>query len=101
MKQIIITLNEENTLHVSAPGIPHYEVLGALHGAIAAVQGVSYIPPTEAESIQKDLLNTEEAMKLLRCSKRTMHNWRKSGKLPFKTIGSKIYYRITDLKKMI
>lgn len=42
-------------------------------------------------------LTTEEVSKLLKVSKRTLQNYRDEGKLGFSQIGSKIYYRSTDL----
>jgi excisionase family DNA binding protein len=96
MKEIKITVDDNNTLQVTAVSMVHYEILGALHGAIAAVQGAERnTKPAE------QLLNTEEAIKLLRCSKRTIQNWRNEKRIPFKTIGGKLYYAKEDLLKLM
>lgn len=42
-------------------------------------------------------LTTEEVSKLLKVSKRTLQNYRDEGKLGFSQIGSKIYYRSSDI----
>ncbi|EFK59653.1 helix-turn-helix domain-containing protein [Sphingobacterium spiritivorum] len=42
-------------------------------------------------------LTTEEVSKLLKVSKRTLQKYRDEGKLGFSQIGSKIYYRSTDI----
>lgn len=42
-------------------------------------------------------LTTEEVSKLLKVSKRTLQNYRDEGKLGFSQIGSKIYYKSSDI----
>jgi len=104
MKQITIT-EKDGLITTKAVGMKRIEVIGhlqlALHNAIKGMPEHSNTPPTEVEPIQKDLLNNAEAMELLRCSKRTLQNWRKSNKIPFKMIGSKIYYTRDNLEKLI
>lgn len=46
-------------------------------------------------------LTTEEVSKLLKVSKRTLQNYRDEGKLGFSQIGSKIYYRSTDIEAFL
>ena len=104
MKQITIT-EKDGMITTKAVGMKRIEVIGhlqlALHNAIKGMPEHSNTPPTESEAVRKDLLNTEEAMTMLRCSKRTMQNWRDKKLLPFKMIGNKIYYTRANLEKLI
>ncbi len=56
--------------------------------------------PTPKPEPEK-LLTTQEACELLRCSKPTLHRWKKSGIVPFVRLGSNIRYKQTDLEKLI
>jgi len=47
------------------------------------------------------LLTTNEACELLRCSKPTLHRWKRAGIIPFVRIGSNIRYKQSDLEKLI
>ncbi len=54
----------------------------------------------EVEKPEK-LFTTQEACELLRCSKPTLHRWKRDGIIPFVRIGSNIRYRESDLMKLI
>lgn len=47
------------------------------------------------------LLTTAEACAFLRCSRPTIHRWKREGLVPFVRIGSCIRYRESDLKKLL
>ena len=51
--------------------------------------------------MNKELLNIEEACKVLSVSKRTLQSWRDSGIIPFSQIGSKIYFKTSDIRQII
>lgn len=53
------------------------------------------------EKKEERLLTTNEACEFLRCSKPTLHRWKKNGTIPFIRIGSNIRYKQTDLEKLI
>jgi len=53
------------------------------------------------EEKPEKLLTTPEACKLLHCSAPTIIRWKKSGIVPFIKIGGKVWYRESDLKKLI
>lgn len=55
--------------------------------------------PVEEKS--EKLYTAEEACKLLRCSKPTLHRWKKEGIIPFVRIGVNIRYRESDLKNLL
>jgi len=46
-------------------------------------------------------LDNQEFMQLMNVSKRTAQNWRADGVISFSQIGSKIYYRMSDVKKLL
>ncbi len=53
------------------------------------------------EQPQERLLTTNEACEFLRCSKPTLHRWKKAGIVPFIRIGGNIRYRESDLTELI
>ena len=59
-----------------------------------------FTPPTQ-EKKEEELLTTNEACKLLRCSKPTLHRWKQEGIIPHVRIGVNIRYRKSDLNKLI
>jgi DNA-binding MarR family transcriptional regulator len=46
-------------------------------------------------------LDNQEFLQLMNISKRTAQSWRDEGKVSFSQIGSKIYYRMSDVKKLL
>ena len=50
--------------------------------------------PSEKED---ELLKIEDAVKMFRVSKVTLHKWRKRGLLPFHRIASRIYFKKSEL----
>ena len=64
-----------------------------------AMKGRTTIPLKKEET--DALLTTDEACQRLRCSKPTLHRWKKAGIIPFLRIGSNIRYRESDIKKLI
>ena len=44
-------------------------------------------------------LTNKEASELLQVTARTMQNYRDKGIIPFSQVGSKIYYKVSDLEK--
>ena len=57
--------------------------------------------PEIKESNEEVLYTTEEACKILKCSKPTLHRWKKEGIVPHVRIGANIRYKKTDLVKLI
>jgi excisionase family DNA binding protein len=47
------------------------------------------------------LYTTAEACEILRCSKPTLHRWKKAGIIPFVRLGVNIRYKESDLKKLL
>jgi len=44
-----------------------------------------------------ELLTVEETLKLLKCSKQALWNWRKNGILPSYRLGNRVYYKKSDI----
>lgn len=49
----------------------------------------------------EELLNTEEAMKLLKVSKVTIHNWKKKGIIKSHKIGRKLFFKKHEILESI
>jgi len=45
--------------------------------------------------------DNQEFLKLMNISKRTAQSWRDEGKIAFSQIGSKIYYKMADVTKLL
>ncbi len=43
------------------------------------------------------LLTIKETIKILKCSKQALHNWRKNGILPSYRMGNRVYYKKSDI----
>ena len=56
--------------------------------------------PEIKESNDEVLYTTEEACKILKCSKPTLHRWKKEGIVPHIRIGNNIRYKKSDLLKL-
>jgi len=50
---------------------------------------------------QDTFLDNQEFLQLMNISKRTAQSWRDEGKVSFSQIGSKIYYRMSDVQKLL
>lgn len=49
-----------------------------------------------------ELLTELEALEKLKISRQTIYSWRKQGKLPFVSFGTKaVRYRVSDIEKLI
>ena len=46
-------------------------------------------------------LDNQEFLQLMNISKRTAQSWRDEGKVSLSQIGSKIYYRMSDVQKLL
>lgn len=56
-------------------------------------------PKKENESVstQEELLTVDETLKLLKCSKQALWNWRKNGILPSYRLGNRVFYKRSDI----
>ena len=47
------------------------------------------------------IYNTDELIRLLKVSRRTVQNWRDQGTIEFSQVNGKIYYRMSAIAKML
>ncbi|WP_232817793.1 helix-turn-helix domain-containing protein [Winogradskyella tangerina] len=63
---------------------------------------VQELMPQQKKEVNKpafsdELLTVEETLKLLKCSKQALWNWRKNGILPSYRLGNRVYYKKSDI----
>lgn len=56
---------------------------------------------TQPDTSKKSIMDNEEFLKLMGISKRTAQSWRDEGKISFSQVGNKIYYKMTDVDKLL
>jgi predicted site-specific integrase-resolvase len=57
---------------------------------------------TEKQKEPKDVfLDNQDFLQLMNISKRTAQSWRDEGIISFSQVGSKIYYRMSDVQKLL
>ena len=54
---------------------------------------------TQTNASKKSFMDNEEFIQLMGISKRTAQGWRDEGKISFSQVGSKIYYKLSDVEK--
>lgn len=54
-----------------------------------------------SEEKEEKLFTSNEACQILRCSKPTLHRWKKEGIIPCVRIGTNIRYRESDIQKIL
>ncbi len=57
--------------------------------------------PTKQKAPEVQWLDNQEFMQLLKISKRTAQNYRDAGLISFSQIGSKIYYKLSDVEDLL
>lgn len=63
---------------------------------------VKELVPKQKNKLEKlpstdELLTVDETLKLLKCSKQALWNWRKNGILPSYRLGNRVYYKKSDI----
>jgi len=46
-------------------------------------------------------LDNQEFLQLMKISKRTAQTWRDEGRISFSQVGNKIYYKLSDVEKLL
>ena len=69
-----------------------------LVGKIEAIN--SLLTSTEKETKER-WLDNEEAMQILKVSKRTIQSYRDSGIISFSQLKNKIYYKLSDVEELL
>ena len=60
-----------------------------------------YSTNNEASTATEDLLKIDDAAAFLHVTTRTINTWKKSGRIPFHFIGSRIFYRKSELESAL
>ena len=55
----------------------------------------------KADPKKETFLDNQEFLLLLKISKRTAQTWRDEGKISFSQVGNKIYYKLSDVEKLM
>ena len=50
---------------------------------------------------KETFLDNQEFLLLMKISKRTAQTWRDEGKISFSQVGNKIYYKLSDVEKLL
>ena len=53
------------------------------------------------ESKKETFLDNQEFLQLMKISKRTAQTWRDEGRISFSQVGNKLYYKLTDVEKLL
>ena len=56
---------------------------------------------SKADPKKETFLDNQEFLLLMKISKRTAQTWRDEGKISFSQVGSKIYYKLSDVEKLL
>jgi hypothetical protein len=56
---------------------------------------------TKSDPKKETFLDNQEFLLLLKISKRTAQTWRDEGKISFSQVGNKIYYKLSDVEKLM
>ena len=56
---------------------------------------------TKNQPKQDVFLDNEEFIKMMKISRRTAQTWRDEGKVSFSQVGNKIYYKLSDVEKLL
>lgn len=55
----------------------------------------------KADAKKETFLDNQEFLLLMKISKRTAQTWRDEGKISFSQVGNKIYYKLSDVEKLL
>jgi hypothetical protein len=55
----------------------------------------------KADPKKETFLDNQEFLLLMKISKRTAQTWRDEGKISFSQVGSKLYYKLSDVEKLL
>lgn len=68
---------------------------------ISRIEDVKKVVNQNPKEIKEIFVDNQEFLILMNVSKRTAQTWRDEGKISFSQIGSKIYYKMDDVLKML
>jgi hypothetical protein len=56
---------------------------------------------SKTDQKKETFLDNQEFLLLMKISKRTAQTWRDEGKISFSQVGNKIYYKLSDVEKLL
>ena len=65
------------------------------------LENISIQIHTKSAPKQETFLDNQEFLLLMKISKRTAQTWRDEGKISFSQVGNKIYYKLSDVEKLL
>ncbi|UOK42125.1 MULTISPECIES: helix-turn-helix domain-containing protein [Flavobacterium] len=68
---------------------------------LARLDAISHQINTKADPKKETFLDNQEFLLLLKISKRTAQTWRDEGRISFSQVGNKIYYKLSDVEKLM
>lgn len=68
---------------------------------LAKLDSISSQLNNKAEAKKETFLDNQEFLQLMKISKRTAQTWRDEGRISFSQVGNKIYYKLTDVEKLL
>ncbi|HSD13069.1 MAG TPA: helix-turn-helix domain-containing protein [Flavobacterium sp.] len=68
---------------------------------LARLDAISRQINTKADPKKETFLDNQEFLLLLKISKRTAQTWRDEGRISFSQVGNKIYYKLSDVEKLM
>ena len=72
-----------------------------LQEVVDRLDKIENILKNKQEKVEEPFLDNQEFLQLMNISKRTAQTWRDEGIIPFSQIGSKIYYKMSDVKNLL
>ncbi|MCX6210038.1 MAG: helix-turn-helix domain-containing protein [Bacteroidetes bacterium] len=68
---------------------------------LAKIDNINAQLNSKADAKKETFLDNQEFLQLMKISKRTAQTWRDEGKISFSQVGSKIYYKLSDVEKLL
>jgi len=68
---------------------------------LAKIDNISSQLTSKAEAKKETFLDNQEFLQLMKISKRTAQSWRDEGRISFSQVGNKIYYKLSDVEKLL
>ena len=68
---------------------------------LSKIESIQVSLDIKGKNPEEIVLDNQEFIQLLKIIKRTSQTWRDEGKIAFSQIGSKIYYKMSDVQKLL
>lgn len=68
---------------------------------LSRLDALSHQIQNKSDQKKETFLDNQEFLLLLKISKRTAQTWRDEGRISFSQVGNKIYYKLSDVEKLM